>query len=678
MPPPVAGLVTVVGSGSSADPRGKEGLAHLVEHLVFRAKHVPDRTLSSLLNQAGAGSWNASTWFDRTTYHAFGPKDALADLLALHALLLGDALAGVDEATFAVEREVVRNELRQRNEMNQVGQVFTELQRAVFPPEHAYARSVAGTHESLDSLTLEDARAYARAHYRPANATIVLVGDIDLSKVDLLLSMTLPPALVGSKGPPEGVAAVASRMPPSAPAVPASPPPHGWKVIEGHVAAPEIWLAWAMPRNFDIAGHLNAFAASLVEAAISRAALGDEDIVATDATVVGGAEASMLLCRVVLREGNHPEESAERVLGAIPSGPGMWSMRAGGTLPANLRSVLITGWFFEAEDLVKRATLRAEFTHFSGDPSLFARSQQTVTGLTTNNVSDYADKWVRRERARAVLVRPIPGRMAPSTAGAARAELDARAPRGRTTYDVASLSRVALPAGASQLQSSKLPNGMEVIVGPHASLPVVTVSLSFDGGSATAAPLGVAELVDIAGSWNDPSYGVYSDHGAILHKSIERDEFRFTVQTTSETLREVLRILRDHVSSLQVSPEAFRQFRIRVLPHLRLLEGQPEWIAERELFKAIAGSQLLARTASVADLDRLKRDDAESWIRERIAPRNATLVVVGAVDPVSASRAIADAFGGWDGGKKSVGIAPPAKELSRERRVLVTGVAGTT
>jgi predicted Zn-dependent peptidase len=97
--------------------------------------------------------------------------------------VLDDAIANVDENELRVEREVVRQELRLRTEMSYSGNAWNELMRAVFPKGHPYSRAPVGTHESLDAITLEDVRAFAGAHYRPENATIILLGDVDASKI---------------------------------------------------------------------------------------------------------------------------------------------------------------------------------------------------------------------------------------------------------------------------------------------------------------------------------------------------------------------------------------------------------------------------------------------------------------------------------------------------------------
>src|SRR5271154_7001086 len=135
---PLVAVVAVVDVGSAQDPPGKEGLAHLVEHLAFRAK--PDGKLqrSSLLSFAGSGSWNAFTSHDLTTYVEVGPTESLAQLLALEGNRLLSPLAGVDAQAFDVERGVVKNELFERDEQGQSTAVETHLFGALYPAGHPY------------------------------------------------------------------------------------------------------------------------------------------------------------------------------------------------------------------------------------------------------------------------------------------------------------------------------------------------------------------------------------------------------------------------------------------------------------------------------------------------------------------------------------------------------------
>jgi len=112
---PVVAVVALVGSGGAGDPKGKEGLAHMVEHLTFRAHAEQRPSRWSQLEAAGAGRLNAFTSFDTTVYHEVAPRESLGELLRIEGERLANPLQGVTPEVFAVEREVARNELRQRN-----------------------------------------------------------------------------------------------------------------------------------------------------------------------------------------------------------------------------------------------------------------------------------------------------------------------------------------------------------------------------------------------------------------------------------------------------------------------------------------------------------------------------------------------------------------------------------
>src|SRR5579863_5347956 len=155
-----AGFVLSVETGSSADPAGKEGLAHLLEHLVFQARHGGDTTFWDQLHALGAGEFNAWTNWDSTSYYAFGPTQALDGLLSLYASILDDPLAGVDAAAFEHERHIVLDELRSRAENGTPSEAEGLLSASIFAAGHDYARPVIGTEASIAALTLDDAKAF--------------------------------------------------------------------------------------------------------------------------------------------------------------------------------------------------------------------------------------------------------------------------------------------------------------------------------------------------------------------------------------------------------------------------------------------------------------------------------------------------------------------------------------
>ena len=97
------------------------------------------------------------------------PASALDELIGIEALRLEQRCATVTEAAFTHEREVVENELRQRD---QTSEIFESIHRALYPEGHPYRRSVGGTVETVGAITRAQACALADAYYAPGNAVV--------------------------------------------------------------------------------------------------------------------------------------------------------------------------------------------------------------------------------------------------------------------------------------------------------------------------------------------------------------------------------------------------------------------------------------------------------------------------------------------------------------------------
>jgi zinc protease len=133
----MVGVVLTVGAGAAQDPVGKEGLAHYVEHLSYRAVRAGEGAVDFELARMGA-TYNGSTDADFTRYFEFAPASKLAPLIELAARRLVSPLEGVDPGAAVTEREIVGNELRQRNHTGVYGQVLGALQAAVFDAGHPW------------------------------------------------------------------------------------------------------------------------------------------------------------------------------------------------------------------------------------------------------------------------------------------------------------------------------------------------------------------------------------------------------------------------------------------------------------------------------------------------------------------------------------------------------------
>jgi len=167
-----------VGVGSRHETPGRTGFAHLFEHLMFQgSRNVASGEHFSALMDEGA-RLNATTWFDRTNYFETVPTGALELALWLEADRHGHLLDAVTQENLDNQRDVVKEEKRQRYDNVPYGTALIDIYAAAFPEDHPYHHPTIGSMEDLDAATLEDVHAFFRSHYGPNNTVLTLVGDI--------------------------------------------------------------------------------------------------------------------------------------------------------------------------------------------------------------------------------------------------------------------------------------------------------------------------------------------------------------------------------------------------------------------------------------------------------------------------------------------------------------------
>jgi len=167
--------------GSKDDPNGRSGFAHLFEHMMFKGnEHLTPDAFDDLTENIG-GENNAYTADDVTVYHEVVPSNYLEPILWAEAERMS-ALA-LNDQNFASERDVVKEEYRQRILANPYGEFFLDIDRKSFAV-HPYKRPGIGSIEELDASKLLEVRAFHSTFYRPDNATLVVVGDFKQEELD--------------------------------------------------------------------------------------------------------------------------------------------------------------------------------------------------------------------------------------------------------------------------------------------------------------------------------------------------------------------------------------------------------------------------------------------------------------------------------------------------------------
>ena len=176
---PVVTVWTLYRVGSRNERPGATGISHFLEHMLFRATDSMKTGEIDRLIQLAGGRHNAYTSYDYTAYHVTLPSDQLETALRIEADRMVHSALDPDEVK--TELGVVVSELQGR--LNDPEELLEQTTRATAFLTHPYRNLIIGWKADVQSLTREVVRDYYRTFYRPNNAVVVVVGDIQTEAV---------------------------------------------------------------------------------------------------------------------------------------------------------------------------------------------------------------------------------------------------------------------------------------------------------------------------------------------------------------------------------------------------------------------------------------------------------------------------------------------------------------
>jgi zinc protease len=221
--------------GSKDERPGGTGFAHLFEHLMFEGSQHHNTGYFQPLQQAGA-LLNGSTNTDRTNYWEVVPTSALDLALWMESDRMGYLLPALTKERFETQRDVVLNERRQNYENRPYGLSMMVLMSALFDPDHPYSWMTIGSIEDLQAMRLDDVHEFFRRYYHPANASLVLAGDVEAERGFEMAERYFGELAGGTRPRPVKAAGRLSH--------------ERRLVLEDRVELPRVYMAWHSPAMF--------------------------------------------------------------------------------------------------------------------------------------------------------------------------------------------------------------------------------------------------------------------------------------------------------------------------------------------------------------------------------------------------------------------------------------------
>ncbi len=394
---PVVGVNLWYGVGSRNERPGRTGFAHLFEHMMFQGSaHVPKNRHFELVERAG-GSLNATTWFDRTNYFETVPSHHLDLALWLEADRMGWMLPAMDQEKLDNQRDVVKNEKRQRYDNQPYGDWDERLQALVYPEDHPYHHTVIGSMEDIDAATLDDVADFFRTYYVPNNAVLTVAGDFERSNVLDRIARFFGDIPAGDAPPP-----IPGRT--------ELPDPLDGPVRDRSVSdvpLPRALLAYRIPpyssEEFVVAdvikGILGTGRSSRLYRRLVRERAVAKDVVAYAFPLLTGA--SMLLAWATGYPGTDPDELEEAVADEIAGLSDAADHEAERAI-----AVMETDLVRRAEQVGERADLLSMFELYFDDPGRLNREVDRLRSVTPAQIHDFAARRLQPHQRAVVAYQP--------------------------------------------------------------------------------------------------------------------------------------------------------------------------------------------------------------------------------------------------------------------------------
>ena len=669
--------------GSKDDPQGRSGFAHMFEHLMFKAtRNLVSEQMDRLTEDVG-GYNNASTNDDYTNYYEVVPANHLQRLLFAEADRMASLV--VEPKSFASERDVVKEELRQSTLAQPYGKLFSVYLSAAAYTTHPYARSTIGSIANLEAASIDDVRSFHATYYRPDNAILVVSGNFDPGQLDGWIDRYFSTIARPSTAIPR----VTVKEPPRTNAV-------SYTVYEPNTPLPAVLMSWHVPadRDADIPALtvLNTIL-STGESSRMYESLVYRDQLAQDASSFLDSKQGTgnLIAYAILAGGktvDQGEAALKREIARFRDAP----VTAAELTEA--KNEILTSAIKSRETAEGKARILASSVIIDGDPRAADRQLAAIAQVTAADVQRVARQYLGENQSATIRYLPDTARPAGASGDTIAVASTVQTAPLQAPATIALVTpapegqRIQPPAPAAPIRANlpqpvetRLANGLRVITVERHDLPIATAYLVSTGGqaldpanrsgvsslaatlmtkgTATRSATQIARQVESLGGsiGTDAAYG-----GASVDVTVKSDQ-----------LAPAMTILADVATHPAFAPEELERARAQQIDAVTVAFKNPSQLAALVADRAAFGSATFGAPGggTPTSLKAITRADVTAAYARTWRPDRAALILVGDVTPAQAKSLAESQFGSWRASAAGPGVATPVATPPAPRTIVV-------
>ncbi|MFQ3248676.1 M16 family metallopeptidase [Glaciecola sp.] len=681
---PIVAMATVVQVGSNREKPGKTGFAHFFEHMSFNdSENVPKGANRKMIPELG-GTRNGGTWSDGTIYYEVVPKDAFDKLLWIDSDRLGFMINTVDEGTLEREKQVVKNEKRQRVDNRPYGHTQHVIKKNLYPKGHPYNWTVIGDLEDLQSATLEDVKEFYNTYYVPSNATLVIAGDIDIAETKAKVEKWFGEIKAG----PE--------------VEPILPQPVSLEKdvklyhLDNFAKLPEIRLTFPTVEQY----HKDAYALDALGTLLSsgkNAALYKTIVeakkIAPSVSSFHRAEeiAGTFTIRVRANQGVKLDE----VHAAINESLSDFALN--GFTDQQLTKIKAeaeTSFYYSIESILNKALQLGIYNEYAGSPDFIKQDIANITAVSREDVMRVFKKYI--ENKPAIITSFVP-KDAPelivsnSTKANVVEEVISQGAEQKfeendeivyqktpTKHDRSEPPLTELPAlSIPEVWESASTNQMRILGIEQVELPVVNFSITIAGGQSLDPKdkLGtaylMAQLMNEGTQLKTPqeleeAIGLL---GARLSISSGKENIVVRGNVLVKNFEASIALLNEMLLKPRWDLNEFERIKSRRLTSIKQSKGNANSIAAQAFFKQLYGAEHLAGMptgGTLKTVENIELDDLKAYYTSNFTPKNATFHIVGDIKREQVEKALVQ-LADWQGGEVAIPQQAEIENVSKPK-----------